>query len=52
MKYEIYRLELEGKIRLCTQQYEDVETFKTIAKNHNYMIYENGKDITERYKEL
>ena len=50
MKYEIYRLELTGKVKMSTQCYEENDLFKLIAENPNYLIYLDGKDVTKLYK--
>lgn len=50
--YEIYRLEGSKKIRLCNQKYEDIEYFKMIAKSPDYIILEDGKDVTKKYKKM
>lgn len=50
MKFEIFRLEGATKKCLCSQSYEQVELFQLIASNINYVIYKDGKDVTENYR--
>lgn len=48
--YKIYRKELNGKVCLCSKNFEDKEEFKSICKNLNYEIYEDGKNISNKYR--
>ena len=50
IEYKIYRNELNGKVCLCTQPFENKEQFKEICKNVNHEIYLNGKNITHKYR--
>lgn len=48
--YKIYRKEVDNKICLCTQPFEDKEQFETICKNLNNEIYLDGKNISNKYR--
>ena len=48
--YKIYRKEVDRKICLCTQPFEDKEQFKTICKKTNNEIYLNDKNVSNEYR--
>lgn len=48
-KYKVYRKEISGLVPLLNTDTED-ETFKLIAKNDNYIITYNNKDVTDKYR--
>lgn len=50
-KYKVYRKELQGLVPLLNTNIEDLENFKSIAANGNYIITCDDKDITDKYKD-
>ena len=48
--YKIYRKELGKKLLLCSSMTEDMEQFKRICMNSEYIITYNDKDITKKYR--
>lgn len=48
--YKIYRKEFGKKILLCNCNFEDIDQFKILAKNSDYIITYNNKDITKNYR--
>ena len=48
--YKIFRNEINKKVCLCSQTIEDIELFKVICKNPEYEIYENGVNVTNKYR--
>ncbi len=51
LKYVICRKEINGETVVCRQYKEEPDLFKLIAQCERYIIYENGIDITEKYKQ-
>jgi hypothetical protein len=50
MKYQVVREEHGTKITLMQCDFEDKDHFKLIAKNPQYIILYNGKDVTKKYR--
>lgn len=50
-KYKVYRKELQGLVPLLNTNTEDLENFKSIAANGNYIITCDDEDITDKYKD-
>lgn len=51
-KYKVLRKENNTKVALASYATEDIEIFKAIAKNPNYIILEDGKNVTSKYKKM
>ena len=49
-EYLICRKEINKEVILCKQYIEEINLFKIIVKNDTYKIYENGKDVTKKYR--
>lgn len=50
LRFVIKRQDGFGLIPLCTMDYEDKDYFKMILRTKGYYIFENGKDVTKKYK--
>ena len=48
-RFEIYYKEYELTNLKCKQNYEDINLFKTIVKSKDYIIFDNGVDVTKKY---
>ena len=49
-KYKVYRKELHRLVPLLNTNTEDLENFKLIAANGNYIIMCDNNDITDKYR--
>lgn len=47
--YKVYRKEYEKKKLMGSYSFEDIEQFKLIVKNKNYIILYNDKNINKKY---
>lgn len=51
-RWSVQRKENGTKVTLARYAYEDIDSFKIIAKNPNYIILEDGKNVTSKYKKI